>query len=315
MMLPYFRSLLLFATIHPLVSLEQLWSQPRTDLSLFQNTRYLGIALILEDANTESKPKEALIEVIPIQKDSKLKLYFTRMEDQTSGKRFYPTTHLLQEPVEATITNEDGSFVGENSPNRQDLIPKVAIRGKFDAENGDLSNLEIKLNDHKGTFVMKANSLRAVGPTGYEGVGVIQTDYEGSSGEISSSAAWFIPLLLEATTHHDQLNFIIKTDTSFSNSTFSVYNKKISAKIDQDNFEGKSEDSSLSISGKLSPDRSKIEDVRIQMISGHETYRISADSLVGLKDNSISRTEKIVGSLRLEPETCGPVQPIPKRAP
>ncbi len=314
-MLLYFRSLSLFAISLMLLPLEQLWSQPRTDLSLFQNTRYLGTASVLENSNTENKPKETLIEVIPIRKDGKLKLYFTRMEDQTSGKRFYPTTYLLQEPVEATISSDDGSFAGGNSPNHADLIPKVTISGKLDDASGDLSNLEIKIHDHKGTFVMKADKLPAVGPTGYEGAGIIQTDYKRTSGEISSSAAWFIPLLLETTTHHDQLNFTIKTDTSFSNSTFSVYNKKISAKIDQDTFEGRSEDSSLSISGKLSPDRSKIEDVKIQMISGHETYRISADSLADLKDDSISRTQKIVESIRLEPETCSSVQAIPKRAP
>jgi hypothetical protein len=73
-MLLYLRSLSLFAISLMLLPLEQLWSQPRTDLSLFQNTRYLGIASVLENSNTENKPKETLIEVIPIRKDGKLKL-------------------------------------------------------------------------------------------------------------------------------------------------------------------------------------------------------------------------------------------------
>jgi len=298
-----------------LAPLEGLMAQERANLSLFQNTRYLGTALVSEDSNSSQKPKQVLIEVIPILENGKVSLHFTRIEEESSGERFYPSTYLLQKPVEAKLTNQAGTFSAEFPPVVDALIPAVTVDGNLDQEKGEISHLRIELNDHKGAFVMKSDKLQALELTGYEGIGVIQTDYKHSRGEISSSAARLIPLLIEANTRKDRMDFIIKTDPSLSNSTFSVYNKKISAKIDQDRFEGRSEDSSLSISGKLSPDRSKIEGVKIQMISGHETYRISGPNLSRLEERPIFRAKQIVESIRLEPEPCSSVQAIPKRAP
>lgn len=296
-------------------SLESLFCQEKVNLTLFQNTRYIGTASVSEDSNSSLHPKRIMIEVIPIQENGKIKLHFTRMEEESSSLRFYPSTYLLQKPIEVTLTNPIGTFSAEYPPTPDALIPSVTVDGNWDQDKGEISHLRIEMTDHKGTFVMKTDTLKALEPTGYEGLGIIQTDYSHSTGGTSSSAARLIPLLVEATPHEDQIDFIIKTDPSISNSTFSVYNVKISAKLDGNSFEGKSVASQASISGKLSSDRSKLENVRVQMTSGHETYRILAASLNQLHENPTLRTKKMMESLRLEPESCGPVQAIPQRAP
>ncbi len=305
----------LTTTLISLFPLVEVAAQEPSTLSLFQHTRYIGTATVSEDANTSNKPKKVLIEMIPIREKGKLRLHFTRMEEELTGERFYPTTYLLQQPMEAKLTNDIGTFSAEHASTPEALIPQVNIDGNLEENRGSVSNLRIELTDHKGALVMKADELHAMEPTGYEGLGLLQTDYKKSSGEISRSAARLIPLLVEPTIRGDQINFVIKTDPSISNSSFSIYNVKISAKLNQESFEGQSEDSNISITGKISEDRSKIEGLRLQIKSGHETYRVLGSILRRLEDSPLIRAKQILETVRLEPEGCSSVQAIPQRAP